>query len=389
MATFNQTVNPTPFGFFDTDATFQTEADSMVLFVKRKLGDDILSVELTKKQIWACFEEASLEYSRHINQMRTKSEIANLLGLPTGSLDVTNKYPRQTLEYILRRADPYASYANVGGSYNNTLGFIDLQAGIQDYDIYNDLKRASDSLPLFANLTMQTKLRIVEIFHVEPLAAQHFLLNASNITNFLATNFNYESYVNSTVFYVLPVFEDILRRGMLEEAFRVRRSQYSYDVVGTKLRIYPIPATDLQLGKLFIKVAEAQNPLTPSFNDASIDGVSGPHNIPFGNIPYQSITAAGRQWIRQYTLALCTELLGLVRSKFETVPIPNSDLRLNGGDLTTDGRNQKDKLITQLKEYLEELTHVKILEANAAASESLIKQLKLIPVPNGKSIIVG
>ena len=389
MANFNTTVAPTPFGFFDSDTTFQSEADSMVVFVKRKLGDDILSVELTKKQIWACFEEASLEYSRHVNQMRTKSEIANLLGLPTGSLDVTNKYPRQTLEYILRRAEPYASYADVGGSYNNTLGYIDLQVGIQDYDIYTDLKRSSDGLPLFSNLSVKTKLRMVEIFHVEPLAAQHFLLNASNVTNFLATNFNYESYVNSTVFYVLPVFEDVLRRGMLEEAFRVRRSQYSYDLVGTKLRIYPIPATDLQLGKLFIRVAEAQNPLTPAYTDDSIDGVSGPHNIPFGNIPYNSITAAGRQWIRQYSLALCTEVLGIVRSKFESVPVPNSDLRLNGGDLTTEGRAQKEKLITQLKEYLEELTHAKILEANAAAGESLIKQLKMIPVPGGKSIIIG
>ena len=62
MATFTQTLNPTPFGFFDEESKFQTEADAMVTFVKRKLGDDILSVELTKKQIWSCFEEAFLEY---------------------------------------------------------------------------------------------------------------------------------------------------------------------------------------------------------------------------------------------------------------------------------------------------------------------------------------
>jgi glycosyltransferase involved in cell wall biosynthesis len=104
------------------------------------------------------------------------------------------------------------------------------------------------------------KLKIAEVFHFEPLAAQHFLLNASNITNFLATNFNYESYVNSTVFYVLPVFEDVLRRGMLETAFRVRRSNYSYEIMGRKLRIYPIPTTDLQTGRLYIKVVKPQKP---------------------------------------------------------------------------------------------------------------------------------
>jgi hypothetical protein len=62
MSTFISTLNPTPFSFFDSDTTFQSEADAMVTFVKRRLGDDILSVELTKKQIWACFEEAFLEY---------------------------------------------------------------------------------------------------------------------------------------------------------------------------------------------------------------------------------------------------------------------------------------------------------------------------------------
>ena len=102
MATFASTQNPTPFGFFDTDAQFQSEADSMVVFVKRKLGDDVLSVELTKKQIWACFEEAVLEYSRLINESRIKSELVVILGTPTGSngsVDLSTTYVRNTLDF--------------------------------------------------------------------------------------------------------------------------------------------------------------------------------------------------------------------------------------------------------------------------------------------------
>ena len=86
MATFANTLNPTPFGFFDSEANFQSEADSMVTFVKRKLGDDILSVELTKKQIWACFEESFLEYGSIINQYQAKSQMLDFLGTPSGSL---------------------------------------------------------------------------------------------------------------------------------------------------------------------------------------------------------------------------------------------------------------------------------------------------------------
>lgn len=392
MPSFISTLNPTPFGFFDADSDFQAEADSMITFVKRKMGDDVLSVELTNRQIWACFEEASCEYSYQIHQVKIKSELMNLLGMPTGSYDLTNKLPRQTLEFLMRQAEPYASYANVLGSYDPILGYVDIEPGVQDYDLHAKLKNAVSGTLVYGNGpggVGNSKLRLIEIFHFEPLAAQQFLLNASNLTNFLATNFNYESYVNSTIFYVLPVFEDVLRRGMLETAFRVRRSHYSYDIIGKQLRIYPVPSTELQVGKLFIKVAPNQNPLAPSYEDSSIYGVSGPQNVPLNNIPFASITQPGRQWIRQYTLALARELLGLVRSKFQSIPIPNSDLQLNGSDLVSQGREDKEKLITQLREFLDNLTHQKLLETAAGATDNLMKQLRAVPVPNGRAIIIG
>lgn len=364
----------------------------MIVFVKRKLGDDVLSVELTKKEIWACFEEACCEYSRLIMETKITSELTNVLGISTGSADFTNKYARQTLEYLLRMAEPYATEAYVGGSYDATLGYFDLVQGQQDYNIYTDLKDVATGNVIYDTMSTGSKgkLKLVELFHVEPLAAQHFLLNASNVTNFLATNFNYESYVNSTIFYVLPIFEDVLRRGMLESAFRVRRSHYSYEVLGGNVRIYPIPTTDLQIGKLYCKVMPPHDPYNPSsFADSSIYGVSGPQNFPLGNIPYNTINQPGKQWIRQYTFALCKELLGLIRSKFQNIPIPNADLQLNGESLVNSAKDEKDKLQTQMKEFLANLTRQKLLEADAAAAESLNKQLRYIPMPLGKSISIG
>jgi hypothetical protein len=390
MSTFTTTISPTPFGFFDSDVAFQAEADSMITYVKRKLGDDVLSVELTKKEIWACFEEAVCEYSRLIHETKIVSELTNVLGVSTGSVNITNKYTQRSLEYLLRMAEPYATNAFVGGSENAIFGYFDLVAGQQDYDIYTDLKDVVSGSNVYNSLTQKGKLRVVELFHMEPLAAQHFLLNASNITNFLATNFNYESYVNSSIFYVLPIFEDVLRRGMLESAFRVRRSHYSYEIMGSKLRIYPIPVTDLQVGKLFCKVLPPQNPLSPTaFGDQTIYGISGASNMPLDNLPFATINQPGRQWVRQYTLALAKELLGLIRSKFQSIPIPNADLQLNGGELISQGREDKDKLVTQMKEFLAQLTHQKLLEADAAAAESLNKQLKYVPMPKGHTITIG
>lgn len=391
MATFVQTVNPTPFGFFDSDSTFQSEADAMVTYVKRMLGDDVLSVELTKKQIWACLEESTCEYSRLIHETRIISEMTNVLGLPTGSL-LTNKYPKQTLEYQLRMAEAYTTEAFVGGSFNPTLGYFDLVEGRQDYDIYTDLKDSTSGNNVYDSLASGSKgkLKVVELFHFDPIAAQQFLLNASNITNFLATNFNYESYVNSTIFYVLPVFEDVLRRGMLETAYKVRRSHYSYQIIGSKLRIFPMPSGPLNFGRLYCKVMPPHNPLSPTaYADDSINGISGANNMPFGNLPFSTINQPGRHWIRQFTLALCKILLGLIRSKFQNIPIPNADLQLNGESLLGQGKEDKEKLVTQMKEFLANLTHQKLLEASSAAAESLNKQLRYIPMPLGKAVVIG
>lgn len=389
MSRFVDILNPTPFGFFDADNDFQSEADSIVTFVKRKLGDDILSVELTKRQVWACLEESVLEYSSIINQYQAKSQLSNLLGGPTGSLDGSEqKFPRENLEFMLRRAEPYSMEAGLGGSYDMLSGSITLEKGRQDYNLYTELKDASGTA-LFDNQVNnpKTKMKVMEVFHFSPQAAYRFFDTTSAI-NYLNNEFSFESFTPETVFYVLPVFEDVLRGGMLDMSSRVRRSNYSYKITGTNIRIFPVPTqTDPQ--PLFVRVHFSPDPMNPSFNDASIAGVSNLSNVPYGMLQYERINSIGRQWIRQYTLALSRELLGLVRSKFSNVPIPGADLQLNGTDLVSQGREDKENLKSKLAEMLEELTYDKMLESEASAAENLQRILRQIPIPNGKAISMG
>ena len=169
---------------------------------------------------------------------------------------------------------------------------------------------------------------------------------------------------------------------------RVRRSNYSYKIVGTKIRIFPIPTQD-DPKSLWVRVHYSPDPLKPAFDDASIYGVSNLSNIPYGRLSYEKINSIGRQWIRQYALSLCKELLGLVRSKFQSVPIPGGDLSLNGTDLISQARDDKEKLKTTLTDMLEELTYSKMLEDEAAAAENLQRILRNIPIPNGRAIVMG
>tara|TARA_A100001515_G_scaffold81067_2_gene64231 strand:+ start:421 stop:1614 length:1194 start_codon:yes stop_codon:yes gene_type:complete len=397
MATFANTTNPTPFGVFDSDSTFQGDADNIVTFVKRKLGDDILSVELTKKMIWANFEESCFEYSAILNQYQAKSTMLNYLGYTTSS-NAEQKYPRENLEYLSRFAEPYAMEAGIGGSYNTMSGSIVLTGSQQDYDLYTDLKDADDNalFTLGSNaetssdgtLHLKGKMKIAEVFHFDPQAAYRFFDTTSAI-NYLNNEFSFESFTPETIFYVLPVFEDILRAGQLDTSNRVRRSNYSYEVVGTKIRIYPTPTTVMSGKKLWIRVRHYPDPLNPAYVDNSINGVSNLGNIPFGNLNYTNINSIGKQWIRQYCLALCMETLGRVRSKFGSVPIPGATVNLDGTTLIGEGRSDRDALRTSLKEMLDTLTYDKLIEMSALRAENLQKQLKYIPIPNGKAIFFG
>ena len=431
MASFINVTNPTPFAVYDADTHFQVDANSIVTFVKRRLGDDIISVELTSKQIWAAFEEATLEYSKFINEHMAESHIHNTLGMPiasgtNGPSGMEGKLPRENFDIFVRKAEAYANEAGVGGSIDHFSGSIVLERGKQDYSLVNDLKtidsvtgneisvynqmglgvfyndnfvfykdivRVPNTPGYDANLAalykeprQKTKPRIFQVFHFSPQAAYRFFDTTSAI-NYLNNQFAFESFTPETVFYVLPVFEDVLRAGQLDISNRIRRSNYSYEIQGGNIRIYPKP-TQENPGRLFFRLAFPLNPFNPDVPDEKINGASNISNLPYGNIMYSMMNSIARQWIREFTLAICRETLGLIRSKFSSIPIPGGDVQMNGSDLVSSGREDQEKLRTQLKETLEKLTMAKILENQNNQADQLTNLLKKIPIPNGP-IITG
>jgi hypothetical protein len=331
-----------------------------------------------------------MEYGAIINEHQAKSQLSNLLGIPTGSIlsGSEQKFPRETVEFMIRRAEPYAVEAGLGGSYVHMSGAIDLIKGQQDYDIYNALKDEAGNLIVDnAANSPKGKMKIMEVYHFEPQSAYRFF-DTNSALNYLNNEFSFESFTPETIFYVLPVFEDVLRAGQLNLSYKVRRSNSSYRITGTKIRIYPIP-TATTTKKLWMNIQFPSNPMKPPYEDASIYGVSNLSNVPYGNLIYSRVNSMGRQWARQLTLALSKELLGLIRSKFSSIPIPGSDLTLNGTDLVSQGREEKASLKEKLNEMLNEMTYSKLLEDESAAAESLKNILKGIPVPHGNAITMG
>jgi len=372
-ASFVHVSGATPFAIYDSDATFQSDANGMVKFVHAKLGGNVLNVELINKDIYACLEEAAIEYGAVVNSYHAKSVLADILGSATGSLSGNEqKNPRLGLDLIKRRAEAYSSEALVGGNRTLHSASISLVTGVQHYDLKVLLSSSGKILN-------GERAELREVFHFSPTAAYRFF-DTTSAVNYLHNEFSFESFTSETIWYLLPTWEDTLRAQQLELSHRIRRSNYSYNIVNNVLSIFPVPTTDTTLYLKYFKISATDN-IFDSSSDPFVDGVSSLNNVPFGNINYSKINSIGRSWIRRFALSLAKELLGQIRSKMQSIPIPNGDLILNGPELVANAREEQTSLRDEIRSLFDSMTYDNLAKSETEQAEAIMRQLMKIPLP--------
>ena len=367
----------TPFGTFDADPQFQADADKIVEYTRRKLGDPVMAVHLSSSQIYASFEEACFEYSAIINSYQAKSVLTSFLGTPTGSLSGSeNTYPKQLMEFHRKMAEPYGDEADLNSTTRHFSGTIQLTAGVQTYDL--QVLMSGVLAPITGTYgTTGSRIRVRELFHYNPQSAYRFFGQSSTL-NYLHNQFSFESFTPDTVFYLLPIWEDVLRGMQFKLSNKIRRSNYGYELHDNVLTIYPVPAQDMPLWLTF---SLPPNPATEvGIPGGPAQGVSNLSNIPFGNITYSKLNSIGKQWIRRFAFALAKETEGQIRGKMQSIPIPNGDLQLNGSELMQDGRADQEQLRNELKELLDEMTYDKLVAKEAEKAEALERTINKIPL---------
>ena len=166
-----------------------------------------------------------------------------------------------------------------------------------------------------------------------------------------------------------------------EESLYVRSSHYSYELRNNKLRLFPVPTGNGYPEKVWIEFVYPRDTWSDDLEDGNVgsDGVNNMNTMPLQNIPYKNINSIGKQWIRRFGLALAKEMLGLVRSKFSSIPIPGNDISMNGDALVSAGKEEQEALRTELKETLDELTYTKLLESDAETVENSNRIMTQIP----------
>ena len=176
------------------------------------------------------------------------------------------------------------------------------------------------------------------------------------------------------------MYADLLKTQAIEFNDQIRKSAYSFELKNNSLRIFPPPTTSGSIWIEYSKVTEKENIFRTRYS-GSVDTISDVSNAPYNNMQYKHINDVGKTWVRKYGLALSKELLGMVRSKYGTIPIPNSDVTLDGDTLRAEATAEKEVLLEQLREMLDQTSNKALLEADRESSEHLQEKLKKVPYP--------
>lgn len=360
----------TPFGFYDNDSDFQQDADKVTVFCSRRLGYPLTDIELQDLNFYTAFEEAVTTYGNEVYAYQASENYLSIEGSQTGS-NLNYKLQKSNLGNEIRIAEGYGTEAGVGGSVEYYSGSINLIKGQQTYDL-NDFA-TSQSIST-------GDLEIREVYYQEPPAiVRYFDPYAGTGTDVggLLDSFGFGNFSPGINFMMMPINYDLQKIQAIEFNDQIRKANYSFELVNNKLRIFPIPKRDYKLYFKYLLKSQRNNPLVSgSIGTGVVTDIS---TVPYTNPTYSFINSIGRQWIFEYTLALSKEMLGYVRGKYGTIPIPNADVTLNHGDLITAATAEKAALIERLRAYLEETSKSKLLEKKANDGDALKRDFTNVP----------
>ena len=391
-----------PFGIYATggalaDSNFVSGAVDQVTYTYRKLGGDILDIELKAQNVYAAYEEAVYEYSYIVNTHQAKNVLPSLLGDSTGSFDqqgqllsghvlagknIALKYPRFNFQYSKRVGATVSHEVGIGGNANIYSASFNTTASIQDYDLQKIISGSaaddgSTSLPYYDKVRGK-RITIRRVYYKTPHAMWRFYGYYGGL-NVVGNLHQYGQFADDSSFDLVPAWHNKLQAMTFEDSIYTRISHFSYEIKNNNMRLFP-NVTVSHPKKMWVEFSVDEDSWEEELDRADgAEGINNMNTLPFENIPYSRINSIGKQWIRRFGLALTKEMLGQVRGKFGAIPIPGESVTLNAEALLSQGKEEQEKLREELKTVLDELTYAKISETEATIMDNANKVQTSVP----------
>lgn len=389
-----------PFGvyvstdYWNTDqiAAYKTGSSEQVAYVYKKLGGDVLDIELVENQVHAAYEEACLEYSYLINLHQSKNALPFALGQNTGSFNSDGQltgsnanalananlaFPKVQFTYAKNIALGINVQAGVNGNEPVYSASFDSRPDIQDYDLQSVV--SASAVANGWNLDGK-RINILKVYYKTIGASWNFYgyFGGLNVVGNLST---YGQYADDSTFEIIPAWQNKLQAMAYEDAIKTRVSDWSFQLRNNMLRIFPTPnaSSPTKFWFDFTIPTDAWTEKSGGNVNSGVNGINNMNSLPFQNIPYDKINSIGKQWIRRFALAICKEMLGQIRGKFATVPIPGESITLNADKLLGEAKEEIEKLREELKTQLADMTYVKIGEDSAKMMDDASKTQGFMP----------
>ena len=374
---------PTPFGFYDNDSQFQTDANKVANFCALRLGYPIENVELQDINFWAGFEEATTIYGNELYAFQTRDNYLFLEGAST-SLNVNNSIFTPTMAPIVRLSQQYGEEAGAGGNVNWLKGRLPLTPGQQRYDLS---KWAEDEGIVggieIKNVYYQAPPAISQLYSPALLTGQGGLggVPAAGLYGF---------GLGTSTYLMMPTSFTMQNMQAMEMMTQVTLSNYTFNIINNIISVFPVPGTGvfgedgfeggldygIYLVFDFIKIQDRLDSVVANGTNKIVNT----SNVPYQNPIYSKINSIGRAWIFEYTLARAKDALGLVRNKYSTIPIPSSEVTLNGDNLVSSAATEKEALIVRLREYFDQTSRQALLERRQAESVARVAEINQVPM---------
>ena len=389
-----------PFGVYNDSTEFLSGASAQGAYTYKKLGEDVIDIELTPSNVYAAYEEAVLEYSYIVNLHQGKNVLSTVLGTQTGTFDhkggitggptsASLKYPRFSLGYANRVGDGAAGAGGMGGTIAQYSASFKPVKEVQDYDIQNIIQSASDSgvdqagnAVGYAGKIDDKRVIVTKVYYRSPRAMWRFYGYYGGV-GVVGNYSTYGQFADDSTFEVIPTWQNKMQAVMYEDSIYTRTSHYSYEIINNNIRLYPTPSNwgmDGADDRIWFRFYVDMEPYATGSYNSGVEGVNNLNTVPFDNIPYENINSMGKQWIRKYALALCKEMLGQIRGKFTTVPIPGESVTLNYSDLLSQAKEEQQALKDKLREMLKEVEYSALAKTDQEITDSATNTLKATPL---------
>ena len=373
----------TPFGIYDNDTDFKNDGPKTAIWCAKRLGYPIVDVEMVDEQFYACFEESVSEYSAQINQFNLRNNLDILRGQPKGK---TTNFSQTLVDgsflpTAVRMAQQYGTLAGVGGATSIKKAYVELTSSVQIYDIMKSATDAETGRSFGAIFSGSSTIDVTRVYHEAVPAITRFFdpysVGAQGTLNLMG-ELGFGNYSPAAQFLMMPLYEDVLRMQHIEFNDHIRKSAHTFNIVDNKLEIFPVPSIN-HPERIYFEYM-SRDEFEHDSQTIQSDSLSDYSDIPYDFIQYSNINDVGKQWIRKYTLALSKELLGAIREKYSSIPIPDAEISLDGAALRAEAQVEKDMLITQLRENLDEMSRKNVMENKAHESTHHQEMLRKVPL---------